>query len=186
MAGFSGESHVTRRIPPAVYVAAAIAVATAAFHIHSYWWSESLTLCDVTLMTDEGLISLNVPLVRLAAKETPRSRFVIYERDATIWKAEDAGHTPLRSWMALLDRGSVRAEGGMFADFGYWKGGWQSDARPGPFVVMFAPVWFAGVAAFAGYLAFSFRIVRFRLHTLLILMTLTAGAAYLLMLRDQG
>lgn len=172
-----------RRIPPAVYVAAAlIAIGTAAFHVHSYWWSESLTLCDVMLRAEEGLVSLNVPLVRLAAKETPCSGFSICERSANGWKSGgEAGHARLRYWMASLDQ--VRCEGVMFADFGYWKGAWQSDARPGPFVVMFVPVWFVGLAALVGFPAVYFRVIRFRLHTLLIAMTLTAGVAYLLMLR---
>jgi hypothetical protein len=164
--------------------AALIAVGTAAFHVHSYWWCESLTVCDVTLLSEEGLVSLNVPLVRLAAKETPRSTFSLYHRDGKIWKSGDAGHVRLRSWMASLNE--VGCEGGMLADFGYWKGAWQSDARPGPFVVMFVPIWFVGTLALAGFVAIYFRVVRFRLHTLLLAMTLTAGVAYLLMLRDEG
>lgn len=178
----AAEVAESRRVPGAVWAAAAlIAAGTAAFHLYSYWRCVSLQACDVTLRSEEGLVSLNVPLVRLAAKERPRSSFLVYRRDGKAWKSGDAGHARLRMWMASLEQ--VRCDGAMAADFGYWKGAWQSKARPGPFVVMFVPVWFVGAMALAGFLAVYFRFVRFRLHTLLLAMTLTAGATYLLMLR---
>ena len=78
----------------------------------------------------------------------------------------------------------ARGENGfLFADFGYWKGGWQSASRPGPFVVVFVPVWLIGCLMFGICLAFTFRWVRFRLLTLLAAMTLIAGLLWLLTLR---
>lgn len=135
-------------------------------------------LCDVTLTVDEGLVSLNLPLVRIAAKQRPRSEFLIYKRDKLAWSAGEGGKTRLRSWMSSLDQ--VRCDGAMFADFGYWKGAWQSDSRPGPFVVVFAPVWFAGLLAFGAFALLALGWIRFRLRSLLIATTVFAWLLYLL------
>lgn len=158
-----------------------IAAGTAAFHIHSYWWSEELTLCDVTLAVDEGLVSLNVPLVRLAAKESPRSRFLIFKRGPGGWEAAGDAKMPSRAIFVVPGLIGVDGENGfLFADFGYWKGDWQSASRPGPFVIVFIPVWLIGCVMFGIYLAFTFRWVRFRLLTLLAVMTLIASLLWLL------
>jgi hypothetical protein len=173
------------RITPTVYlVAAAIAACTLSVHISSYWRSVSLQLCDVTVTDDEGLLSINVPLVRLAAKVSPSSEFVIYDRTPVFWNyAGAAGKTPLRAWMSMLN--AVRCTGGMFLDFGYWKGAWQSTSRPGPFIVIIVPIWFGGLVGFGLYLAFYLRLIRFRLRTLLAAMTLAAGLLWLLMLLGE-
>jgi hypothetical protein len=176
------DKKTAKPLPLSICIAAAlIAASTILLHIHSYWWSESLTLCDVTVRTDEGLVSLLLPLTRIAANESPTSGFLLYKRGPKVWTAGLAGHTPLRNWMTSLD--SAGAHGGMFADFGFWKGAWQSDSRPGPFIVLFIPVWFVGTTLFGIYLAFHFQLIRFRLRTLLIATTLAAFALFLLTLR---
>lgn len=157
-------------------------VGTAVFHIHTYWWSVSLTVHDVRLTTDEGLVSLVLPLTRISAYGTPDWEANLYKRGPYRWETKSGrGRAPLRSWMARLDK--VRADGAMFADFGYWKGSWQSDSRPGPFIVLFVPIWFLGLASFGVYLAFHHQLIRFRLRTLFIVLTLTACALYPLTLR---
>jgi hypothetical protein len=171
---------------PSLWIAAfLIAICTTAFHIHSYWWSEELTLCDVTLTADEGLVSLNVPLTRIAAKESPRSGFLLYERGLGGWTTTVGAEKALfRRVMKMPEFVGANGEyGAMFADFGYWKGGWQSKSRPGPFVVLFVPTWLVGVAVFGVYVAFHLKIVRFRFRTLLIAITLAAGLLWLLTLR---
>lgn len=165
-----------------VYVVAiAAAVCTFLFHVQSYSWSESVQLCDVCVTADEGLVSLQVPFTRLAPKETSTAEFKIYERGQHTWISGIAEKCPLRNWMSMLD--AVRCPGGMFADFGFWKGGWQSESRPGSFVVVFAPAWLVGVALFTGLLAFYYRIVRFRLRSVLVAFTLVAGLLCVLTLR---
>lgn len=173
----------SRRNTHTAWIVAVMFVAgTAAFHAHTYWWSESLQIADVTLQTDEGLVSLNLPLTRIAANETPAWGFTLYSRAPKIWMAGNARQAPLRSWMVHL--GQTDEDWGVFADFGYWMGSWQSKSRPGPFIILFVPVWFLGLALFGGYLAVHFQIVRFRLRTLFIVMTLTACALFLLKLKD--
>lgn len=171
------------RVPPAVYLAAvAVTLCTAMLYASSYWRSISIEMCDVTVTDDEGLFSVNVPLTRLASATSPRSEFVIYEHGPIVWSSGLAGRTPLRSWMSNLEaRGPTS---GMFLDFGFWKGGWQSDSRPGPFIVLFVPIWFVGLVVFGFYLAFYFRLIHFRLRTMLIAMTVVAGLLWLLMLRQ--
>jgi hypothetical protein len=168
-----------------VCVALVVAAATAAFNVHSYWWCETLTLCDVRLCADEGLASLQLPLCRLAAKETAESNFVIYRRVTQGWDGigSSAAKSTLRNWMSMGAGGSPHA---MFADFGYWKGGWQSESRPGSFLVVFTPVWFVGLALYGGFLLIYFGLIRFRLRTILIAFVLAAGLLCLLTLRAPG
>jgi hypothetical protein len=163
-------------------VALAITVATIAFHVHSYWWCETLTLCDVRLCADEGLASLQVPLCRLAAKETAESNLVIYKRSPMGWNGvgSSAAKTTLRGWMRM---GAGNSPHAMFADFGYWKGGWQSESRPGPFIVVFTPVWFVGLVLLGAFLLCYFGLVRFRLRTILVAFAVAAGLLCLLTLR---
>ena len=81
----------------------------------------------------------------------------------------------------MLD--TVRCDGGMVAGFGYWKGAWQSNSRPGPFIVMFLPVWIAVAAALVAVaVGFWFR-VRFTLTTMLLGMTFVGAMLWLLSLR---
>lgn len=168
--------------PKVIYiVATVVAITTLLFHLHSYWWSESITLCDVTLTVDEGLVSLNVPLVRLAAKRQPVWDITLYKRGPIVWETDGvAARTPLRTWMAFKNEPSPRA---MFADFGFWKGDWQTESRPGPFVVVFIPVWFVGLAVFGAFLLFRSGYVRFRLRSILIAMALFAVLLFVTTLR---
>jgi len=164
-----------------VYLAAAIiAVCTVAVHALSYSWSPMLALFDVEATFDEGLASLLVPFVRIPEKATPVSTFVVYERRRNGWSAGVAGKTPLRHWMNTFPG----RHSAMFAGFGYWVGDWQSKSRPGPFIVVFVPIWFLGVATFAAFLAVYFRWIRFGLRALFVLMTLSAVLLFVLRLRS--
>ena len=90
-----------------VYIVAPIfALCGLVLHIRSYSRSDSLTLCDVCLTADEGLVSLQVPLTRLAANETPAFEAVIYERSQNVWTSGRAG-TMRRSTAAVGCAASV-------------------------------------------------------------------------------
>ena len=54
----------------------------------------------------------------------------------------------------------------LVAGFGYWLGGWQSDARPGRFVVILLPLWAVAACGLLAYLALRARRVRLRLWML--------------------
>jgi hypothetical protein len=173
---------VLKRSPVVYFVAVIVAVCTVLFHIHSYSWSASATLSDVCAAADEGLVSLSVPLTRIAAKETPASDFKIYERGSNEWTTGATIKCPLRDWMNTVGG----HHGAMFADFGYWKGDWQSKSRPGPFVVVFVPVWFLGVATFGIFLAFCYRLLQFCLRSLFVVITMTAALLFLLRMRSTS
>ena len=77
--------------------------------------------------------------------------------------------------MSILDQ--TRCEGAMWGGFGYWKGAWQSNSRPGPFVVAVAPIWIA-IVVISIFLAMLWsRRLRIRLLTMFIT---TAAVALLL------
>ena len=80
--------------------------------------------------------------------------------------------------MSMLSQ--VRCEGAMFGGFGYWKGAWQSESRPGPFIVMFVPIWTVVFALFVSLAIAIWRGVRFRMATVLLWMTLACVALGLL------
>lgn len=164
------------------FLLVAIVVCSLLASWRTYRHSDSLTFLDATVCTDEGLLSLQIPLVRLAPAEEPSTRWITYKRGTNMWETDDGGgKTTLRNWMSMLD--TVRCEGGMVAGFGFWKGAWQSDSRPGPFIVMFVPVWVGTTAALiAVAFACLFR-VQFRLGALLMATTLVGAMLWLLSLR---
>ena len=128
--------------------------------------SDSLTFLDATLCTDEGLLSLQIPLVRRAPSEQPSTQWMTYKRGKNMWDASDGGgKATLRNWMSMLDQ--VRCEGGMVGGFGYWKGAWQSKSRPGPFLVLFTPIWAAIAVTFTLVATLCWRRMQFRLVTML-------------------
>ena len=170
-----------KRLWTALGLTAMFVVVTAILTVRSYWRSDSLTVADATICTDEGLISLQIPLVRLARKESATTTWVTYTRGANMWKAGDGGKAKLRTWMSLKDQ--VGIEAGMVAGFGYWKGSWQSNSRPGPFIVLFMPIW-AAVAAIVLFAAvFVTRRVKFRISSLLVATAVVGGLLWLLTLR---
>ncbi|WP_413432561.1 hypothetical protein [Crateriforma spongiae] len=125
-----------------------------------------MTFLDATLCADEGLLSFQIPLVRLASSTEPTMEWISYKRGVNAWQTDDGRmKTTLRNWMSMIDE--VGCDGGMIADFGYWRGDWQSELRPGPFIVMFLPIWFATALAILSLsLAYWYR-SQFRLFTLL-------------------
>ena len=148
----------------------------------SYTRSDSLTFIDATVCTDEGLLSLQIPLVRLALHEAPSTEWMTYKRGKNTWESEDGGgKATLRNWMSMLD--TARCEGGMVAGFGYWKGGWQSSSRPGSFIVMFLPIWVAIATALTFVATIYWLRVRFTLATMLLGTTFVGGMLWLLSLR---
>jgi len=167
-----------RRSRTPVYIAAAIiSIGAILVHVGSYSWSPSITLWDVCLTCDDGLVSLEVPLTRLTATGKPTSNFLLYKREGG-WMAGMAGKTGMRGVMGRPD-----FPGMSFADFGYYSGAWLCEARPGPFTVLFVPVWLVAVVTFGIFLAFHYRLVRFRLRSLFVLTATCAVIFWLLTLR---
>jgi len=161
-----------------------IVTAAALFTIRSYSYSDTLTILDVTITADEGLLSISVPLVLLAPKQDSTNAWETYERESTGWKAELAGKCTLRNWMDSLD--TTGCEGLMFLDFGYWLGGWLSNSRPGSFVVLFVPIWFAAITfVVCTYLVLSGR-VKISLKTIFLATALVAGLVWLLTMRANA
>jgi hypothetical protein len=157
---------VGRRIFQAVLLAAAISVCSVLATWRSYAYSDSLTVADATVSTDEGLLSLQIPLVRRAPGGQMVTQWITYKRGKDMWETGDGGgKTRLRYWMTILD--TARCEGGMLGGFGYWKGAWQSSSRPGPFIVMFVPIWVAITSMFMLIAILYLRRMRFRLATML-------------------
>ena len=149
--------------------------------VRSYSRSDSLTFADATICTDEGLISFQIPLVRLARTEQATTRWMSYARGDKMWEAGNGGKATLRNWMSILDE--TGCDGGMFAGSGYWKGDWQSDSRPGPFIVTFVPIWTAVAATLAFVAVFLGRRVKFQVRSILVCTVLVGGLLWLLTLR---
>lgn len=171
-----------RMLRHASFLCAAILACSVLATTRSYMRSDSLTLLDATICTDEGLLSLQIPLVRRAPSEQSTTQWTIYSRGKNIWDDnEGGGKATLRSWMSMADQ--VGCEGGMVGGFGYWKGAWQSNSRPGPFLVMFTPIWAVVSVAFTLVATFYLRRVQFRLATILLLMTGVSVVLWLLTLR---
>ena len=156
-------------------------IVAAVLTIRSYSYSDTLTFMDVTLTADEGLLSINVPLVPLAPDKDTAIGWITYKRDSINWKAGLGGKSTLRNWMATLD--SIGCEGTMFLDFGYWLGGWQSDSRPGAFIVLFAPVWFSILIFGFGVVSLSLGWIKINLKMMFAGTALVAGLIWLLTLR---
>lgn len=183
----SDATRTTRKCNPpgvghAFCLCTTIAVCSALATWRSYTRSDSLTLIDATVCTDEGLLSLQIPLVRLAPREEPTTQWLTYKRGNNMWETEDGGgKATLKNWMSMLDR--VRCEGGTVAGFGYWKGAWQSSSRPGPFIVVFIPIWVAIATALALVATMYWFRIRFTLATMLLGTTCVGGLLWLLLLR---
>lgn len=174
--------RLDRRQRIAVVILAAIATTSGVLlHVSSYWRSVSLTVLDLRLVTDEGLIGVQVPLTRLARRESPQTRLLVYGTDPNgrRWVSGDRGRTPFRTFLHLDG-----IDAPMFADFGYWKGDWQSRARPGPFIYLYMPVWFVALTGFGVSLAVYFRKLRFGIRTLLLLTALCGIAVCLITLHS--
>ena len=166
----------------AIFLCAAILACSVLATSRSYMRSDSLTFLDDTICTDEGLLSLQIPLVRRAPSEQSTTQWTIYSRGKNIWDANDGdGKATLRNWMSMLDQ--VGCEGGMVGGFGYWKGAWQSNSRPGPFLVMFTPIWAVISVAFTLVATFYWRRIQFRLATILLVMAGVSAVLWLLTLR---
>jgi hypothetical protein len=172
-----------RTIRETLLLVSAIAICSTLATLRSYRRSDSLTFLDVTMCTDDGLLSLQMPLVRLATNEQPSTQRVTYRRGTNMWEAFDGegGKSTLRNWMSMLD--ATGCKGGMVFGIGYWKGSWQSNSRPGPFIVMFMPIWVV-IATALTLVAVAYRLrMRFSLATMLLGTTIMGVLLWLLSLR---
>lgn len=141
-------------------VAGVMAVLAAGVTAWSYYYSPSLTVCDLTVQLDEGLVAVNVPLAPIAPGETPRTEFLLYRRGPRTWGTGEAGRMPWRNLPKVEDFADDCL---LVAGFGYWLGGWQSDARPGRFILLLLPLWAVAAFTLLAYLAIRTRRVRLRL-----------------------
>jgi hypothetical protein len=147
------------------------AASTAGLTVLSYFYSPSLTLSDMTVDIDEGLVAVNVPLVPIAKGQSPRTELRLYRRAANAWQSGGGSRLPWRTVPKIFPDSSVQVAG-----FGYWLGGWQSDSRPGRFFVLFLPLWSVVATVLLTYFALRARRVKLRLWMLLALTTACALA----------
>jgi hypothetical protein len=165
----------------AVALGAAVVVCSLVVTLRSYHRSDSLTFLDATVCTDEGLLCWQIPLVRKASNEpSAPAQWITYTRGKNMWETDGGGKATLRNWMSMLDQ--VRADGSMFWGFGYWKGAWQSNSRPGPFLVVFVPIWAALASLFALVATVCWRRIQFSLATIMIATGCVGVALWLLTL----
>ncbi|MFK8115306.1 MAG: hypothetical protein AB8B91_24110 [Rubripirellula sp.] len=153
--------------------------------IHSHSYSVQLTFCGASLSTDEGAIAFQLPLVRRAVNQPFITESIVYRRrDDTWWAPSGARKCPLAVWMTLSDK--VWFEGGSIGKLGYWKGSWQDASRPGPFVVVFAPIWLVALILFAVFaLAIQYRL-KWSLRLILCVASLAAICLWLLTLKQTN
>jgi hypothetical protein len=175
------QSNPTRRLIIGGVIAIACAIVVT---WHSYHRSISVTFCDATLSTDEGAISLLIPLVKLAANQNFDTNVTVFRRGQIMWEGPNGlAKCTLDNWMAQYDQKWFR--GWSLADFGYWLGGWQNDARPGPFIVIFVPIWFICALAFLTFAVMPRNWLRWSIRSMLVLTSLVAVCLWLLTLREK-
>ena len=163
---------------------AAIACAAMAT-LYSYHRSISLTFCDATLSTDEGAVSVQIPLVKLAANQRFVTNATVFHRTQMGWEASDGlMKCTLDKWMAQHDENWFR--GWSIADFGYWRGDWQNESRPGPFVVIFVPIWFVFLVAFLTFAVVRKNWLRWSIRSMLVLTSVVGVCMWLLTLREKA
>ena len=153
--------------------------------LHSYFRSVSVTFCDATVCTDEGALSLQIPLVRLAKGQPFRTSVTVYRRGEHVWEHPSGSQkSTLQGWMELSD--SEWFKGASFGKFGYWQGDWQNDSRPGAFIVVFIPIWLLVLAAWLLFALVRHYRVTWSMRWIL-LVTLIAGIGLrLLTLREPA
>ncbi len=152
---------------------------------HSYYQSISLTFCDATLATDEGAVTLQIPLVKLAANQRFVTKTIVYRRTQTAWEASNgAMKCTLDNWMAQSDQAWFH--GWSMADFGYWRGDWQDEARPGAFVVTFVPIWFVFCIGFLTFAVWPRNWFRWSIRSMLALTSVVGVCLWLLTLREKA
>jgi len=156
----------------------------------SYWVSDSVTYSDVTIATDEGLVSFYVPLIRIAHNHDATTKWRTYE-----YERRNLSGTISTSWttnsgdrkLSLHDNVSMlvdvdldeAASAWRSWGFGYVYLGWSSESRPGPSLQVFAPIW--AITAF-GAIMFSVFLARRTKFGLRSLVFFTTAIAVLLWL----
>jgi hypothetical protein len=174
--------HPVRRL----MIGGVVAITCAAIAtLHSYHRSISLTFCDATLSTDEGAVSLQIPLVKLAANQKFVTSAIVFRRTQMGWEASGGlMKCTLGNWMAQHDEQWFR--GWSIADFGYWCGDWQNESRPGPFIVTFVPIWFVFCVAFVAFAVVRRNWLRWSIRSMLILTSVVGVCLWLLTLRENA
>jgi hypothetical protein len=171
--------------------ATVLCIATALFAYlgtnRSFRYSDSITLLDVTVCTDEGLLSINVPMVLRSPRHNTSNRWITYSRGLMGWGAPGGQRKhSLRDFISFREAAQASCEGWMFAGFGYRMGPWQSASRPGPCLWAFVPIWFATLAIFALFITLWNRRKRIRWLPILVATPCIALAFAVLLLRaDQ-
>lgn len=172
----------------AVLVVAGVAASTL-LAVRSYSYSDHLTYNDVELATDEGLLSVMVPLVRLAIGHEAKNDWKTYTLvKVNGWKTERwaAGRRTkfrVREYVAMLgqrgDDETIRS--GMFLGFGYVlaDAAWTSNSRPGSLLWIIAPIWAVGAVSIAAIGVPIYFRARFGIRSLMLL-TLVAAVILLL------
>ena len=174
-----------RRPTRRVIVGAVVAVASAVLATwHSYHRSISLTFCDATLTTDEGALKLTIPLVKLAAKQKFDTSVTVFRRSRTGWEASNGMmKVPLDIWMASNRKWP---RGWSLADFGYYRYDWQSEARPGPCLAVFVPIWFVFGGAFLAFASMQRNWWRWSIRSMLVMTAVVGVCLWLLTRREQA
>lgn len=152
--------------------------------IRSYWRSDSLTLTDVTVRAEEGLIWLRVPLVRLARTEEATTQWTTYKRrnDAPVWETETTEIITLRLMVENIEA-TVETDAGLLWGFGYLTASNMSNARPGRCITVIAPIWAVSAMLTIVVGVFIRRRIRFGLRSILVGTALVGGLLWLLALR---
>ena len=176
-----GKSKVPHRTLP-IATLAVLVIATLAT-VHSYFHSVSVAFCDATICTDEGAVSLQIPLVRFAHDQTFRTELLIYRRGEHVWEHSSAARkSTLQGWMAQADEEWFK--GASYAKFGYWRGDWQNDSRPGPFIVIFVPIWSVTLVLGIGFVVIRHYRIKWSFRMMLILVCIAGIGLRLLTLRE--
>ncbi len=169
-----------------VVVAVMFVAATIVSTVLSYRYSDSITVLDSTVCTDQGLFSFQIPLCRLASTAPTSHEARRFVWNEGMWKSgTNGGKCALRVWMTAQEVKESVPNMAMVADFGYWVGGWQSEARPGPFIVVFAPIWFVWLIGYLMFLAIVKYKPQFSIRILFIGISLMAVLLWAITLRSS-
>ncbi|WP_413432605.1 hypothetical protein [Crateriforma spongiae] len=140
--------------------------------VFSYFNVLSCTVFDATVASEKGVISLQIPLTKLAGGKDLRNDLRFFRRTSADSRKMVSGQRP---W----------GNGFGFAGFGYSRGSWLYESRPGPFLELYVPIWFLFLMLYVWLFARPDG-VQFRLRSMLWLTTLVAASAWLLTLREPG
>ncbi len=172
-----------------VVFALVIVCLTLWIHFRSFSRSEDVTLFDVSLFTDEGVLTLKFPLTRLTKEGECHSQVRVFIRDKQNWKSGPSNRSTHKNFLQTLNSnaspfGPVKTSNVPnqkqrrnhfdLAGFGYLYGDWLSEERPGPWLKLFVPIWFTGLCFLIVVLTFGRRLLKYKLSAVIGLMTAAA------------